>query len=76
MFLEKVFSERLKQLRISQNLTLKDLGEHLNSTKATIGNLENCNKKPSLELILLIAEYFDVSLDYLVGRSDGPKINK
>ncbi len=73
MFLSEIFAERLKQLRITNNLTLKELGENLNATKATIGNLENCNKKPSLELILLIADYFDVSLDYLVGRSDDPK---
>lgn len=70
MFSEKIFSERLKELRTSNNLTLKQLGDAIGSTKATIGNLENCNKKPSLDLILQLADFFDISLDYLVGRSE------
>ncbi len=68
----KVFAERLKTLRKQNNLTLQQLGESIGTTKATVGNLENCNKQPSLALIVALADYFDVSLDYLVGRSDNP----
>ncbi|WP_326910631.1 helix-turn-helix domain-containing protein [Sedimentibacter sp. MB31-C6] len=70
----EIFSLRLKQLRLSNNLTLLQLGNNVGSTKATISNLENGNKKPSLELILTLAEYFNVSLDYLTGRSDSSNI--
>ena len=70
MFSEKIFAERLKVLRQSQNLTLQQLGEKLGATKATIGNLENCNKQPSMTLVIKIAEYFNVSVDYLLGLSD------
>ena len=69
----KVFAERLKQLRNSKGLTLKQLGDAIGSTKATIGNLENSNKQPSLAMLCALADYFDVSLDYLVGRSDDSK---
>ena len=75
MFDEKTFTLRLKTLRQSKNLTLGQLGESIGSTKATMGNLENANKKPSLEMVTKIADYFGVSIDYLLGRSDNPKIN-
>ncbi len=68
----KFFSLRLKELRTSRNLTLQQLGENIGSTKATMGNLENSNKQPSLQMVVALADYFDVSLDYLVGRSDDP----
>lgn len=68
----KFFSLRLKELRTSHNLTLQQLGENIGSTKATMGNLENSNKQPSLQMVVALADYFDVSLDYLVGRSDDP----
>ncbi|MEF9983748.1 MAG: helix-turn-helix transcriptional regulator [Oscillospiraceae bacterium] len=71
-FNEVTFAERLKTLRQSKNLTLEKLGSEINSTKATIGNFENGNKKPSLDALIKIANYFEVSLDYLVGRSDDP----
>lgn len=70
-----IFCSRLKLLRINNNLTLAQLGNHIGSTKATISNLENGNKKPSLEIINAIAEYFSVSLDYLTGRTDDPDIS-
>ena len=76
MFSEKKFAERLKELRQSQNLTLQQLGEKLGATKATMGNFENCNKQPSMTMVIKIAEYFSVSVDYLLGLTDNPKINK
>ena len=69
----QIFSIRLKELRNSHNLTLQQLGVAIGSTKATIGNLENSNKQPSLQMVIALADYFNVSLDYLTGRSDDPK---
>lgn len=69
----KLFANRLKALRTTNDLTLQQLGNAIHSTKATIGNLENSNKQPSLSMVVAIADFFDVSLDYLVGRSDNPK---
>ena len=70
------FPSRLKALRIEKELTLQELGAALGSTKQTMGNFENGNKTPSLELLIKIAEYFGVSLDYLVGRSDVREVQK
>lgn len=72
-FFNKItFADRLKELRLSNKLTLENLGKEIGSTKSTIANFENGNKKPSLDLLIKIADYFEVSLDYLVGRSDEP----
>ena len=70
------FSERLKELRVSNNLTLEELARGINSTRATICNFEKQNKRPSLEMLLKLATYFDVSLDYLMGRTEDPLSHK
>lgn len=67
------FAARLKELRTARGLTMDALAKEIHGTKAAIGNFENANKKPSLDAIIALADYFDVSLDYLVGRSDNPK---
>lgn len=71
-FDEEAFANRLKALRISKGLTMEALAKEIHGTKAAIGNFENMNKKPSLDALIALADYFDVSLDYLVGRSDDP----
>lgn len=68
------FSERLKELRTSSGLTMEQLGKNIGSTRGTIGNLENGNKKPSLDMLIKLADYFDVSVDYLIGRTDNPNL--
>ncbi|SDD85921.1 helix-turn-helix domain-containing protein [Sporomusa acidovorans] len=73
MFRQKIFCERLKALRLSQNLTLEQLANELDLVKQTIGNWEKGIRIPSLETSIALAEYFNVSLDYLVGLSDEPK---
>lgn len=68
-----VFATRLKELRTAKGLTMDALAKEIHGTKAAIGNFENANKKPSLDALIALADYFDVSLDYLVGRSDDPQ---
>lgn len=70
------FASRLKELRISQNLTMESLAKDLNTTRATISNFENEQRKPSLDMIIKIADYFQVSIDYLVGRTDDPTFHR
>ncbi|GHV29112.1 hypothetical protein FACS1894167_07770 [Synergistales bacterium] len=65
-----VFARRLRELRLSRHMTLKDVGDAVESKPNTIGNLENAQKSPSLNMILLLADFFGVSVDYLVGRTD------
>ena len=75
-FFFQKFSERLKELRLSKGLTMEQLGKEIETTRGTIGNFENGNKKPSLDMLIKIANYFDVSIDYLVGRTDDPELRQ
>lgn len=69
----KIFSERLILLRKQKHLTQNQLGIELGTKKQSVNNWEKCVSLPSLDLVSSLADYFDVSLDYLVGRSDDPK---
>lgn len=76
MFRQHIFCERLRLLRLSKNLTLEQLATELDLVKQTIGNWEKGIRTPSLEASIALADYFNVSLDYLIGRTDNPKVNK
>ena len=51
-------------------------GKEIETTRGTTGNFENGNKKPSLDMLIKLADYFDVSIDYLAGRTDDPKLHQ
>jgi transcriptional regulator with XRE-family HTH domain len=68
----KQFADRLKELRKSKKLKQTDMAAFLNVTPRHYQDMEYGKiNVPGLTLIAL-ADYFDVSLDYLVGRSDEP----
>ncbi|MFW6312168.1 MAG: helix-turn-helix domain-containing protein [Nanoarchaeota archaeon] len=64
------FSERLKNLRKENNITLKQLADDLNTTKSTLSRYENNKREPKAYLIKKIANYFNVSVDYLLGITE------
>lgn len=66
--------DRIKQLAKKQGLSINALENKLNLSKNTIYNLKN--SKPSSDRLQEIADYFQVSTDYLLGRTDNPKIAK
>lgn len=66
------FSQRLSDLRKDHDLSLKTMGEFLNVSDEAVRLLEKAKRSPSFEVLCALADYFDVSLDYLVGRSDNP----
>ena len=66
------FSERLKQLRDMRQLTQKRLGEETGLSARGIQDYELEQRKPGLDALIALADYFDISLDYLCGRSDDP----
>lgn len=69
----KLFGERLKQLRIAKGIKQIDMAKLLDVTDRHYQRMEYGKVNvPALTLIAL-AEYFNVSLDYLVGLSDDPK---
>ena len=64
--------DRIKELAKKQGLSINSLEEKLGYSRNTIYNLKN--SKPSTERISEIADYFNVSTDYLLGRTDNPSI--
>ncbi len=61
---------RIKELRNEQNLTQKELAQRIHSTDKNIWAYENKIAIPPLETLIKLADFFNCSLDYLVGRSD------
>ncbi|AAL97093.1 TPA: helix-turn-helix transcriptional regulator [Streptococcus pyogenes] len=64
--------EKIKELADRQGISINKLEENLGYSRNTIYNLKT--KKPNAERIAEIADYFNVSTDYLLGRTDNPKI--
>lgn len=64
--------ESFKSIRKSLNLTQKQVADGLNITEQAYQRYEYGKIVPSALVLIALADYFDVSLDYLVGRSDDP----
>lgn len=70
-----MFGNRLRELRKSKGLTMKELGKKFSLAESTISGYENGNRKPDLEMINSFADFFEVSSDYLLGRTDKNTVN-
>lgn len=70
------FGERLKNLRESEGLKQTELAEKLNLTSAALSQYEKGVREPNSEMLKKIADYFDVSTDFLLGRINERNINK
>jgi transcriptional regulator with XRE-family HTH domain len=64
------FYENLKKLRKDLGLSQAELAQKLGVSTGLIGMYETNARKPSYEMIELIADYFNVDVDYLLGRTD------
>ena len=76
IFLELIymldFGSHLKTVRKSKGFTQKQLAEAIGATEAGVQNYERGARKPTFDMLIALANALDVSLDYLVGRSDDP----
>jgi transcriptional regulator with XRE-family HTH domain len=66
----ETLSTRLKQLRLEKGLTLEQLAKDLNTTKVTLSRYENSVREPKSDTLKQLSDYFDVSIDYLLGESN------
>ncbi|MGN0660485.1 MAG: helix-turn-helix domain-containing protein [Oscillospiraceae bacterium] len=67
---------RIKELRKARNITQLKMAMDLNTNQNTISRYENGEREPGIIELIKIADYFDVSVDYLLGRTDKPEVNK
>ncbi len=68
-----MIGERLYDLRKDAGLTQDDLADIININKHSISSYEREKSEPPDAIKILIAKYFDVSVDYLLGMTDNPK---
>ena len=65
-----MFGKRLRALRKEHKLTMKEFGERFSLAESTISGYENGNRKPDMDILSKFADFFNVSTDYLLGRTD------
>ena len=70
-----MFIERLKKLRKKEKLTQKDIATFLNISQPAYQQFESGKKKMNLETMEKLADYFNVSIDYLLGKTDIPDLD-
>jgi transcriptional regulator with XRE-family HTH domain len=64
------FGKKLKELRKEKNLTCKEVADSIGLTKNAITNYEIGFREPSLSVLKALCDFYDVSADYLIGRTD------
>ena len=69
-FTYNVFMLRLKELRLARELTQSELADALHISRDCISNWECSRSLPDINDLMLLATYFDVTIDYLVGFVD------
>ena len=67
------FSDRLLQLRKERDMTQEELAKVINKRRSTLGGYEAEGKEPDFETVCMLADFFDVSTDYLLGYSSERK---
>ena len=67
---------RLKELRKARKISQLKLALDLNMNQNSISRYETMEREADYETLIKFADYFNVSLDYLLGRTDKPEINK
>lgn len=67
---------RLKELRKKKGISQLRLATDLNTTQNTISRYETGEREPGIDELIKIADYFNISVDYLIGRTENPKMNR
>ena len=67
---------RLREIRRSKGISQLKLAMDLNTNQNTISRYETGEREPGINELIRLADYFQVSVDYLIGRTDNPKMLK
>lgn len=68
-----MLGERIRSLRKEKKMTQQDLADHLKLAKSTISQYENNINEPDNDTTNRIADFFNVTVDYLLGRTNNPE---
>lgn len=70
-----MIGETIRELRDSFNINQVELAKNLGVTKQCVSNWENDNILPSIDMLIKISKFFNVTTDYLLGLKDTTTIN-
>ncbi len=68
--MSSIFAERTRELRTEKDITQEELGKAIGKAKSAVSNWEQGTRFPDQETLIALADYFSVTIDYLLGRSD------
>lgn len=64
------FKERLKELRKEKGVFQQDIAKLVGTTKMAVSHWEKGHSEPSIAQLITLSEFFDVSVDFLIGKTD------
>ena len=67
---------RMKELRTNKKLSMRDASSQLGLPLTTYCNYENGKRDPDSETLILLADFFGVSIDYMIGRGDEKEVKR
>ena len=70
MVKENKFAQRIKELRKEKHWSQEFLASQIGYSKSAIGEWEKRHKEPNFDTLIKLANLFDISIDYLLGRVD------
>ena len=72
----EIFAERIRDLRIERGLTQEEVGKIIGVKRYAVYSYEKGRACPEMKGLVALADYFDVSMDYLAGRTDKRETNR
>ena len=72
----EIFAERIRELRIEHGLTQEEVGKIIGVKRYAVYSYEKGRACPEMKGLVACADYFDVSMDYLAGRTDKRETNR
>ncbi len=70
-----MFGRKLKELRLEKNINQSELSKIIGVSPSTVGMYERDQRFPDKDMLTKIADYFEVSVDYILGRTDKRNFN-
>ena len=71
---KEIFSKRIKDLRVSKGLTIKQLSKKIGMNQSRMSSWEQNTSFPEVAALINISTFYDISIDYILGISDKKKI--
>ena len=68
--------QRIQDLRIDADMSQRELSEILHISQRSYSHYETGSRNIPVEMLIRLANYYDISVDYLVGRTDKKEMNK